>query len=71
MMVVCREGSYFVIVHAGRVIDARFCDRESAERWGDHHVDDQMFDGPNEFSEPLVYRDAPLMRVVGVDPEPR
>lgn len=45
--------------------------RDSAERWADANIDDQMFDGPNEWSPPLKYRDAPLMGVVGVDPEPR
>lgn len=71
MMIVCREGAHFVIIHAGRVVDETFPDRESAERWGDHNIDDQMFDSPNYFSPPLKYRDAPLMRVVGVDPELR
>lgn len=71
MMITVREGAHWVIVHAGRVIDASFPDRESAERWADSNIDDQMFDSPNELSPPLKYRDAPLMGVVGVDPEPR
>jgi hypothetical protein len=71
MMITCREGSHFVVIHAGRVIDETFADRETAERWADDNIDDQMFDGPNWLSPPLRYRDAPLMRVVGIDPEPR
>ena len=71
MMVTVREGNHFVIIHAGRVIDEVFPDRESAEYWADCNIDDQIFDEPNWLSPPLKYRDAPLMRVVGVDPEPR
>ena len=71
MMITCREGAHFVIVHAGRVIDEKFPDRESAERWADRNIDDQMFDEPNTFSPPLRYRDAPLMKVVGVPTDPR
>ncbi len=71
MMVTVREGSHFVIIHAGRVIDEVFSDRESAERWADCNIDDQMFDEPNWFSPPLKYREAPLIRVEGVDPDPR
>lgn len=71
MMITVREGSHFVIIHAGRVIDEKIPDRESAESWADRNIDDQMFDEPNTFSPPLKYRDAPLMRVVGIDPEPR
>ena len=70
-MITCREGAHFVIVHAGRVIDEKFPDRESAERWADRNIDDQMFDEPNTFSPPLRYRDAPLMKVVGVPTDPR
>lgn len=65
MMIICREGAHYVIGHAGRVIDEKFPDRESAERWADCNIDDQMFDEPNEFSPPLRYRAAPLMVVVG------
>jgi hypothetical protein len=71
MMITCREGNYFVIVHAGRVIDQKFPDQESAEKWADDNIDDQMFDAPNSFSPPLKYRDAPLMGVVGQDREAR
>ena len=70
-MITCREVAHFVIVHAGRVIDEKFPDRESAERWADRNIDDQMFDEPNTFSPPLRYRDAPLMKVVGVPTDPR
>jgi hypothetical protein len=71
MMITCREGSHWVVIHAGRVIDARFPDRASAEAWADNNIDDQMFDAPNHFSPPLVYRAAPLLVVAGTDPEPR
>lgn len=71
MMITVREGAHFVICHAGRVIDEKFPDRESAEKWADSNIDDQMFDGPNTFSSPLKYRDAPLMRVVGEESDPR
>lgn len=71
MMITVREGAHFVIVHAGRVIDETFPDRESAEAWADANIDDQMFDKPNWFSPPLRYRDAPLMKVVGEESDPR
>jgi hypothetical protein len=71
MMITCREGAHFVIVHAGRVIDQKFHDQESAERWADKNIDDQMFDTPNSFSPPLKYRDAPLLGIVGQDREAR
>lgn len=71
MMITVREGSHFVIAHAGRVIDEQFPDQESAERWADRNIDDQMFDEPNTFSPPLKYRSAPLMRVVGDKSEAR
>lgn len=65
MMIIGPEGNHFVIIHAGRVIDEKFPDRESAECWADRNIDDQMFDEPNTFSPPLKYRDAPLLRVAG------
>lgn len=71
MMITCREGAHWVVVHAGRVIDEKFPDRDAAERWADSNVDDQMFDGPNTLAPPLKYRAAPLMRLVGTDPDPR
>ncbi len=71
MMIVCREGEHYVVVHAGRVIDESFPDRDAAEYWADCNVDDQMFDGPNTLSPPLKYRAAPLMRVVGIETDPR
>ena len=71
MMLTAKEGNRFVIIHAGKVIDESFDTREQAEAWADDNIDDQMFDTPNTFSPPLVYRDAPLMRVVGIDPEPQ
>lgn len=71
MMITVREGAHWVIVHAGRVVDESFPDRAAAEKWADSNIDDQMFDAPNEFSPPLKYRDAPLVRVVGVPSEPR
>lgn len=71
MMITVREGSHFVVVHAGRVIDEQFPDRESAEYWADCNIDDQMFDAPNWLSPPLKYRDAPLMRVVGEELDAR
>ena len=71
MMITCREGNHFIVVHAGRVIDETLPDRESAERWADSNIDDQMFDEPNTLSPPLRYRAAPGLNVVGQDPEPR
>ncbi len=70
-MIVVNEGKHFVVVHAGRVIDETFPDRESAESWADSNIDDQMFDTPNTFSPPLKYRDAPLLRVVGEELDAR
>lgn len=69
MMIIGREGNHYVIVHAGRIIDETFPDRDAAEKWADCNIDDQMFDAPNEWSPPLRYRDQPFMGVVGVDPE--
>ena len=71
MMITCREGNHFIIIHAGRVIDEQFPDQASAEKWADCNIDDQMFDGPNTFSPPLRYRAAPRMQVVGDDLEAR
>jgi hypothetical protein len=71
MMVVVREGNHYVIIHAGRVVDQSFDSMDEAESWADSNIDDQMFDGPNWFSEPLKYRDAPLMQVVGQPREAR
>jgi len=71
MMIVAREGEHFVIVHAGRVVDASFADRDAAEQWADRNIDDQMFDEPNSFSPPLKYRAAPLMAVVGIPGDPQ
>lgn len=71
MMITCREGAHWIVVHAGRVIDEKFPDRESAEKWADCNIDDQMFDEPNTFSPPLRYRDAPRMQVIGQDIEAR
>lgn len=70
-MITIREGAHWVIIHAGRVIDKTFPDRDSAEIWADCNIDDQMFDAPNSFSPALEYRDAPLLRVVGQDREAR
>ena len=71
MMVICQEGNHFVVIHAGKVIDESFSSREEAESWADSNVDDQMFDGPNTLAPPLKYRDTPLLRMVGIDPDPR
>lgn len=57
MKIVERAPGYFVIVHAGKEVDApNFTTEVDAWSWADDRVDDQMFDGPNTFRAPLVYR---------------
>jgi hypothetical protein len=51
------EGSHFIIIHGGRIIEAVFSSEDTAWRWADVHIDDQVFDAPNHFSKPLRYRD--------------
>lgn len=57
MKVVRRAPDYYVILHAGREVDAPpFATEDAAWSWADHNVDDQVFDDPNTLSEPLKYR---------------
>lgn len=56
MEILRSEEGGFVILHAGRIIDRTFASEEMAWSWADDHIDDQVFDGPNDISPPLVYR---------------
>lgn len=49
------NGSY-AIIHDGKEIDETFATEEAAWAWADEHIDDQMFDTPNDLSPPLRYR---------------
>lgn len=51
-----RRSDHFVIVHGGKEIDFSFASEAEAWAWADEFVDDQVFDGPNNFSPPLKYR---------------
>lgn len=51
-----KAAGQWVIVHAGKEIDQDFRSEEEAWAWADKHVDDQVFDEPNDFSPPLQYR---------------
>ena len=46
----------FVIIHAGKIVDRSFASEAEAWSWADEHIDDQVFDGPNDFSPPITYR---------------
>lgn len=52
------EDGGWVILHAGKIIDINFPTDLAAWSWADEHIDDQVFDGPNQFSPPLKYREA-------------
>lgn len=56
MDVLKRADGQFVIIHAGREVAKDFDTEAAAWSWADHHIDDQVFDGPNWLAEPLVYR---------------
>lgn len=56
MDVVRDSNGTYQIVHAGKVIDREFTSEDEAWTWADHNIDDQVFDAPNWFSEPLPYR---------------
>jgi len=56
MDVIQKSSGGWAIVHAGKEVDEDFDSEASAWSWADHHIDDQVFDGPNWFSEPIAYR---------------
>jgi hypothetical protein len=56
MDIVERDGKH-VIVHGGKTIKEKFKSEDDAWKWADRNIDDQMFDKPNTFSDPLVYDD--------------
>jgi hypothetical protein len=56
--IISASPSGFVIIHAGRIIDKDFATKAEAEAWADANIDDQMFDKPNWFADPIKYRAA-------------
>jgi len=50
------QSGRFVIMHGGREVAEEFETEDDAWRWADRHIDDQVFDGPNDFSPPIHYR---------------
>lgn len=55
MDIVEHKGKW-VIIHAGKEVAETFDTEADAWTWADKHIDDQVFDGPNDYSPPLTYR---------------
>ncbi|WP_067734477.1 hypothetical protein [Novosphingobium naphthalenivorans] len=46
---------HFVIRHSGQIVNQRFPTEDDAWAWADMHIDDQVFDSPNNWSPPIDY----------------
>lgn len=46
---------HFVIRHAGRIVNEQFPNEDAAWNWADANIDDQVFDQPNSWSDPIEY----------------
>lgn len=57
MDVIKNHSGRWIIIHAGKEVAQDFETEAEAWKWADHNIDDQVFDGPNEFTQTqIVYR---------------
>lgn len=50
------DDHHFVIIHGGLEVAQDFFSEAEAWAWADDNIDDQVFDSPNWFAEPIAYR---------------
>ena len=54
-MDIIQRDNLWAIQHAGKIVAKRFTSEDEAWAWADRNIDDQVFDGPNDFSPALEY----------------